>query len=103
MAIPVAYYFELIDPWTSIVSFSITIVNLISMLTYLNHDDELSVDSNLVYELVVKRKEDNEFSVSDLKLEIGSLSDPGHQAGDDSSSVDHELAPNIGVGVMNES
>ena len=52
-----------------------TLIDLISMLTYLNHDDELSIDANQVYELVRTRKSENFTLIRDLKLEIESSSD----------------------------
>ena len=43
MAIPVAQWFDLIDPYTAGAAWAVTLIDLISMLTYLNHDDELSI------------------------------------------------------------
>ena len=43
MAIPVAQWFDLIDPYTASAAWAVTLIDLISMLTYLNHDDELSI------------------------------------------------------------
>lgn len=45
MAIPVAWLFELIDPYTALGACFITLVDTLSMLTYLCHDDDSGVAS----------------------------------------------------------
>ena len=91
MAIPVAWVFELIDPFTAIFALLMTIVDFISMLTYLNHDDELSIDAIEVYALVQKRRKTNAESVRALKLDDFS-SEEDDDAGEDevSSELDFD-------------
>ena len=55
IAIPVAYYLKLIDQVTMIIAMFMTLSDFISMITYLLHDDDLSVDSKYIYEQVAKR------------------------------------------------
>ena len=45
IAIPVAFYLRLIDQVTMLVALFMTLSDFISMITYLLHDDDLSVDS----------------------------------------------------------
>ena len=45
MAIPLAYIYDLIDPYTALGAFLITLVDTLSMLTYLCHDDDSGVAS----------------------------------------------------------
>ena len=72
MAIPVAMVFKLIDPFTAIISLCLTIVDTISMLTYLSHDDEMSINASEVYELVQQRKRENESDIRELNREVNS-------------------------------
>ena len=72
MAIPVAQWFDLIDVYTASVAWIVTLIDLISMLTYLNHDDELSIQATNVYELVRQRKSDNSDDIRHLNIDIAS-------------------------------
>ena len=51
-----ALIFDLIDPYTALFAAFITIIDSISMLTYLSHEDLTGVEASLVYELVSQSK-----------------------------------------------
>ena len=51
-----ALIFDLIDPYTALFAAFITIIDSISMLTYLSHEDLTGVEATLVYELVSQSK-----------------------------------------------
>ena len=91
MAIPVAVVFDLIDPFTAFIALGLTVLDTISMITYLCHDDEASIDASEVYELVQQRRRQNESDIKDLKLDISS--DKSMHL--ESSSIDGEQVPNI--------
>ena len=57
LAIPVALIFDLIDPYTALFAAIITIVDSISMLTYLSHEDLTGVEATIVYELVSQSRQ----------------------------------------------
>ena len=52
MSIPVALIYELIDPYTAFGAAFITIIDSISMLVYLCHDDEAGIKAAGVYKLI---------------------------------------------------
>ena len=49
MAIPCAYFLGLVDQITMVVALFMTLSDFISMVTYLLHDDELSIESDRIY------------------------------------------------------
>ena len=77
MAIPVAMVFDLIDPFTAIIALCLTVLDTISMLTYLYHDDDSGINANEVYELVQRRKWENEQDIKALKLDISEEENQG--------------------------
>ena len=96
MAIPVAMVFKLIDPFTAIISLCLTIVDTISMLTYLSHDDEMSINASEVYELVQQRKRENESDIRELNREVNSDDENlGAEVVGLSSSIERDSLPNV--------
>ena len=75
LAIPVAWVFDLIDPYTALGALFITLVDTLSMLTYLCHDDDSGVASNQVYELVQQRQRANESHMRAIDSEHDRIAD----------------------------
>ena len=73
MAIPVALIFDLIDLYTALWATVITIVDTISMLTYLCHDDDTGIEASNVYELVYQSKQQNSEIIRQMESEENSL------------------------------
>ena len=68
MAIPCAYLLGLVDQITMVVALFMTLSDFISMVTYLLHDDELSIDANKIYDQTLKRLEQHEESIEKLQI-----------------------------------
>ena len=66
ISIPVALVYELIDPYTAFGAAFITVIDSISMLVYLCHDDETDIEATGVYELIHKAKQENSVAVQEI-------------------------------------
>ena len=73
IAIQVAYFLNLIDKTTMLVALFYTISDSISMIIYLLHDDELSVNAKDIYQRVDLRIAQNQSYLT--RLEINSDDD----------------------------
>ena len=68
ISIPGAYFLNLIDQITMCVALFMTLSDFISMITYLMHDDDLSVDSTKIYALAELRLSQNESNLERLDI-----------------------------------
>ena len=68
IAIPGAYFLNLIDQITMCVALFMTLSDFISMITYLLHDDDLSVDSTKIYAIAEQRLRNNEENLAHLEI-----------------------------------
>ena len=100
IAIPGAYFLKLIDMVTMCVALFMTVSDFISMITYLLHDDDLSVDSKTIFNLADQRLNKNESNLERLEInsdddfllqqiqqanemESAAVNDPSHAFNDD--------------------
>ena len=68
MAIPCAYLLGLVDQTTMIVALFMTLSDFISMVTYLLHDDELSIESDKIYQETERRIQENHSVLKELEI-----------------------------------
>ena len=68
MAIPCAYFLDLIDQITMIVALFMTLSDFISMVTYLLHDDELSIESEKIFDETESRMQKNRELLEGLEI-----------------------------------
>ena len=68
MAIPCAYFLGLVDQITMVVALFMTLSDFVSMVTYLLHDDELSIESDKIYAEAGQRLAENEERLDGLQI-----------------------------------
>ena len=68
MAIPCAYFLGLVDQITMVVALFMTLSDFVSMVTYLLHDDELSIESEKIFTETEKRLAENEEGLDGLQI-----------------------------------
>ena len=68
MAIPCAYFLGLVDQITMVVSLFMTLSDFISMVTYLLHDDQLSIECDKIYSETRLRRAKNKEELDKLQI-----------------------------------
>lgn len=92
VCIPSAYNHKTADVVLILITLSMSCIDVIFMLTYLSHEEELSLDAQDVYRKVLQRNEEREEAIAKIEEQSSSSEDEERVKGDDKSDggEDHE-------------